>query len=75
MRSGHPLNTLEKHAPIWTLGVGGRPLLGGRGGVCLRRCLRGGTGGQETKSGVEVSFVGVVSVPAESTRNIIKSSL
>lgn len=28
---GHPLKTFEKHAPICTLGVGGRPLLIGFG--------------------------------------------
>lgn len=47
--------TFEKQAPMWTLGVGGSPLLGGRGGVCLRRCFLGGTGGQVTKSGALVS--------------------
>lgn len=40
------LVTLEKQAPIRTFGVGGRPLLIGRGGVCRLRSLRlGGTGG------------------------------
>lgn len=33
MVSGQPLNTLEKQAPMWTLGVGGRPFATGRGGV------------------------------------------
>lgn len=33
MRSGQPLNTFEKQAPICTLGVGGSPLDIGRGGV------------------------------------------
>lgn len=45
--------TLEKHAPIWTFGVGGSPLLTGRGGVCRFLSLRlGGTGGvSERRSG------------------------
>lgn len=46
------LNTLEKQAPICTLGVGGRPLLIGFGGEL--RCFdrRGGTGGvSANKSG------------------------
>lgn len=45
------IHTFEKHAPMWTFGVGGNPLLGGRGGVCLLLCFLGGTGGQATKSG------------------------
>lgn len=49
--------TFEKHAPMCTLGVGGRPLLGGRGGVCLLRCFLGGTGGQATKSGALKSWL------------------
>jgi len=38
---------LEKHAPIRTLGVGGKPLLSGLGGElrCLRSLRRGGIGG------------------------------
>lgn len=44
--NGHPLNTFEKQAPIWTFGVGGSPFEMGRGGVCRRRWERfGGTGG------------------------------
>lgn len=40
------LVTLEKQAPMRTFGVGGSPLLIGRGGVCRLRSLRlGGTGG------------------------------
>lgn len=54
--------TLEKHAPMCTFGVGGNPLLGGLGGVCLRRCFRGGTGGQATKSGAFESLLLSVSV-------------
>lgn len=57
IRNGQPLNTLEKHAPICTFGVGGKPLLGGLGGVCLRRCFLGGTGGHATKSGAVVSWL------------------
>lgn len=48
------LDTLEKQAPMCTLGVGGRPLLSGLGGElrCFRSFLRGGTGGvSSNKSG------------------------
>ena len=50
---GHPLNTLEKHAPMWTLGVGGRPLDVALGGEVARFCddvlsrRRGGAWGDE----------------------------
>ena len=50
MPSGQPLNTLEKQAPMCTLGVGGRPLLVnlGEGGVLLLRSRRrGGRDGAE----------------------------
>lgn len=47
-----------------TLGVGGNPLLGGLGGVCLRRCFLGGTGGLVTKSGTFTSWFCFVSAPA-----------
>lgn len=57
MFSGHPLNIFEKHAPIWTFGVGGRPLETGRGGVWRRRCIRfGGTGGVLFNMSGGVSF-------------------
>ena len=48
------MNTFEKQAPMWTLGVGGRPLLIGLGGVCLfLSLLLGGTGGvSDNKSGL-----------------------
>jgi hypothetical protein len=51
------LLTLEKQAPMWTLGVGGRPLVIGLGGVCLFLSLRlGGTGGvSESRSGPMLS--------------------
>lgn len=39
--------TLEKHAPMWTLGVGGKPLVMGFGNEfrVFRWLRRGGTGG------------------------------
>lgn len=45
--------TFEKQAPIWTFGVGGRPLLTGLGGVSLFfSLLLGGIGGvSDNKSG------------------------
>lgn len=49
--------TFEKQAPICTFGVGGKPLLGGLGGVCLLLCFLGGTGGQATKSGALISWL------------------
>lgn len=62
--------TLEKHAPMCTLGVGGNPLLGGLGGVCLRRCFLGGTGGLVTKSGTFTSWFCFVSAPTSSLKKI-----
>lgn len=57
MVSGQPLNIFEKQAPICTFGVGGNPLDTGRGGVCLRRCIRfGGTGGVLFKISGWISF-------------------
>ena len=50
---GHPLNTLEKQAPMWTLGVGGSPLEVALGGEVARFCeevrsrRRGGACGDE----------------------------
>lgn len=61
--SGQPLNTFEKHAPMCTLGVGGRPLLVsfGDGGVLFFRSLfRGGRDGAEGS----VSDEATVEVPA-----------
>ena len=51
--SGHPLNTFEKQAPMWTLGVGGSPLEVALGGEVALFCedvlslLRGGALGEE----------------------------
>lgn len=57
MVSGQPLNIFEKHAPMWTFGVGGKPFEIGRGGVCRRRCIRfGGTGGVLFKISGWISF-------------------
>ena len=47
---GQQLNTLEKQAPICTLGVGGRPLLvnlGEGGELFFRSLLRGGREGTD----------------------------
>lgn len=57
-------HTLEKQAPICTLGVGGNPLLRGLGGVCLFfSLLRGGTGGvSDIRSGPSTSTKPVTSI-------------
>lgn len=57
-----------------TFGVGGNPLLTGRGGVCLLRCFLGGTGGHITKSGVLDSWLFVSAFAPTPTLTIKHSS-
>jgi hypothetical protein len=69
------MHTFEKQAPMWTFGVGGKPLLGGLGGVCLRRCFLGGTGGQATKSGAFESWLFVSGSVPLTLRSVLPLSL
>lgn len=69
MPNGQPLKTLEKQAPICTLGVGGRPLLVnlGDGGVLLLRSRRrGGLDGAEASVSLTADAFGTDPAPPSS---------